>query len=184
MNRGFTLIETVIMIAISVIAFTALANLFFIFNTLYGYEKAFTASAGSASAVMNAIEAAVLPSDAVLASHSFSGTTYASDSDTLVLSLPSIDAEGDLVEGVRDYVAFYASSTELYRRVEADAASTRPSGTTLLSTSLDSLSFTYDSAVFAEVTNVIVDIRTRGTFKNETVESTLREQLYLRNVLP
>lgn len=184
MRRGFTLIEAVITTGISVVALVALVNMFFIFNSIYGYQQAFIATAGSAGGTLSALEASVLPAEMVLASHSFDGTVYASATTTLVLSLPSVDGTGTIVSDAKDYVAFYASSTELFRLVAADARSTRQSGRTRLSATLDVLSFTYDNNDFANVTNVIADIQTRAQYKEQTARAHVRERLYLRNFQP
>jgi len=184
LTRGFTLLETFIVIAISVVALAALSNLFIIFNNTYGYQQAFMAGAGSASNAMNAIEAAILPADQVVASHSFSGTAYSSGATTLVLGLPSVDSSGNIIAGVSDYIVFYTSSTNLYRLTAAGAGSTRTSGLKKLSTTLFSISFTYDNVDFTKVTNVATDIVTRAQFKQQTVQSHLNEQVYLRNPQP
>ncbi|MDD3531639.1 MAG: hypothetical protein PHV99_03570 [Candidatus Pacebacteria bacterium] len=184
LTRGFTLIETFIVIAMSVVALAALANLFIMFNTSYGYQQAFIASAGSASSAMNALEASVLPADQVLASHSFNGTTYSSGAATLVLELPSIDSSGNVITGVYDYIVFYASATNLYRLTVIGTGSVRSAGLKLLSATLSSLSFTYDNADFTKVTSVTADLETQAQFKQQTVESHLAERLYLRNLQP
>jgi len=184
MKKGATLIEAVVLVAVSVIVLLALVNLYFIFNTIYGYQQAFIATAGSAGRAANALQTVVLQADAVLVSRSFSGTMHSSGTTTLVLSLPSVDEAGELVSGASDYIVFYASSTELYRLVEAHAQSSRISGLTRLSSTLSSLSFTYDSADFAAVTTVTADIETETLFRDELVESDVSEQWYLRNRIP
>jgi len=45
MTRGMTLVEAVVTIGISTVALLALMNLFFIFNSIYGYQMAFVAPA-------------------------------------------------------------------------------------------------------------------------------------------
>jgi hypothetical protein len=181
LGAGFTLIETVVLIGISAIALTAIVNLFIIFNSLYSYQHAFIKTAGSSGATLNALQAAVLPADAVLVLHTFSGMTLQSGTTTLVLELPTVNSAGAFVAGARDYVAFYASSTDLYRVVEANAQSVRVSGATLLSSTLDTLAFTYDSSDFAQVTRVTAAITTSGHFKEQSVSSELTESWYLRN---
>lgn len=184
MKSGFTLVETVIVIGISVMALVALTNLFLIFNSIYGYQQAFMASAGSAGGAMNAFEAAILPAGQVLSSHSFSGTPYSSEATTLVLSLPAMDSSGNIIAGTKDYIVFYSSGTNLYRLTEAGVGSVRISGLKQLSTTLQSISFTYDNEDFTKVTNVIAEIQTQAEFKQQAVQSHLREQLYLRNLQP
>jgi len=181
---GTTLVETIVLIAISTIALLALINLFLIFNSIYGYQRAFIATAGSAGSAISALEAAVLPAERVLALRSFSGTTYTSTTTSLVLELPAVDASGNLILGAKDYIAFYVSSTTLYHLIEADAGSVRLSGVTTLSTTLSSLSFSYDNADFAQVTRVTAEVETSMLFKTELIGGALRGQWYLRNYSP
>lgn len=183
-NRGFSLVEAITVIGITALALAALANLFFIFNSVYGHQQAFIAAAGSASAAMNAFEAAVLPAEQVLSSRDFGGTVYASGTTVLVLELPAIDEDGAVIPGVKDYIAFYPSATTLYRLTEAGAGSARISGLTQLSTTLSSVAFTYDDPDFTKVTNVTAEIWTEASFKQQAVRSNLREQLHLRNFQP
>lgn len=181
MKRGFSLIETIITIGISVIALLALVNIFLTFNTIYGYQQISLATSGSAGAAMNALEVAVLPAEQVLSSHSFSGTMYTSGPATLVLQLPSVDSSGNIIAGAKDYVVFYSSSAMLYRLTEAASNSTRVPGLQTLSTTLDSISFTYNDGDFTKVTNVIADVQTQAQYKQEIVQGRLTEQLFLRN---
>lgn len=174
------MLETIVVISVTTLSLLALSNLFLVFNSIYSDQQASMATAGSAGAAMNALEAAVLPADHVLASHPFGGTTYTSGATTLVLELPAVDSSGSIL-AAKDYVVFYASSTDLYRLTAATAGSTRTSGTKLFSTTLSALSFTYDNADFTQVTSVTADIRTSAQVKQQAFESHLREQIYLRN---
>lgn len=182
--RGFTLLESVVVVGVTALALGALANLFFIFNALYGYERVFLAVAGSSSEAMSAFEAAVLPAEEVLASHDFSGTVYESATTTLVLMLPAVDSSGDVIAGAKDYVAFHAEAGVLYRTVLADAGSVRTSGTKRLTSTLSSLSFTYDDSNLSQATSITVDIETQAAFKERVVQNRLHERLYLRNKQP
>lgn len=184
MKRGFSLLETVVIIGVTVMALLALVNLFLIFNTLYGYQQAFMATAGSSGVSMNALEAAILPANRVVASRDFSGTIYASATTTLVLELPAIDEGGDIIAGANDYVAFYTDSATLYRLIETDASSVRTPGLKQLSATLSSLSFSYDAADVTQATNITVDLQTAVQFKQEPVQSHLTGQWYLRNLTP
>ncbi len=181
MKRGFTLIETLVVVALTVAAFITLTNLLFTFNSLNEYQQISIQTAGSAGTAINDLEAAILPADHVLTSHVFSGISLSSGTTTLILQLPAVDTSGNSIPGVSDYVGFYVSSSSLYRVIAANAASSRSSGVKLLSSTLDSLLFTYNTSTFDEVTNIIVDIRTRATFKQQLVSSTLYGQWYLRN---
>jgi len=180
--RGFTLIETVIIIAITAMMMISLATLFVNFNSLYVYQQTFTATVKSAGGAINAIGDASLPANQVLASHIFSSGTISSGATSFALELPSVDSSGNILAGKHDYIGFYLTGTDLYRRTEADASSVRASGTKKVATLVSSLSFTYDNTDFTKVTNVTANIVTQLNTKKGLVQTHLNEQFYLRNI--
>lgn len=182
MMRAFTLIETVIIIAITAMMMLALAALFINFNSFYVYQQTFTATVKSAGGAINAISDASLPADQVLASHVFSIGTISSGATSFALELPSIDSSGNILAGKHDYIGFYLTGTDLYRRTEADASSVRTSGTKKVATLVSSLSFTYDNTDFTKVTSVTTDIIAQLNTKKGLVQTHLNEQFYLRNI--
>ncbi len=181
-NTGFTLIETVFVVAISVSMMVALGYLIYNFNGTSAYEQTLAQSFGSASSVMKEIESFALPADAVLQSYTFSGVTYTSTSTTLVLEIPSIDSSGNVIASVYDYAAFYAvGTTTVYRLLEANAASSRASGTRKLSSTVHALTFTYDNTDFTKVSIVTVDLQTQAKVKQNILSDHRHEQIRLRN---
>ncbi len=180
-QSAFTLIETVIVIAVSLSVMTALTFLLYTFNKASLYGKASTQSYDSAGVLLREIESLTLPANAVLQTHSFSGATHSSSATSLVLELPSIDNSGAVIANAYDYVAFYAAGTNAYRLLEKNALSARVAGTKLLSSTLDALSFAYDNVDFAQVRTVTVDIHTEARVKEEVFTDRLYEQIRLRN---
>jgi len=181
MKHGFTLIETLIVIAISVSMLGALTTLIYSFNTSYSYEQSAALSAGSARAVMREAESLTLTADHVLQSHTFSGTVYTSSSTVLVLEIPSVDPSGNIISGAYDHAVFYADGTLAYRLLAANAASARVSGTRRLSDDIFSLTFSYNNADLALADAVTVDVQTFVQSKEQMSINHRREQLYLRN---
>ena len=178
---GFTLTETIITIAMTAVIMMALANLYLNFNSLYAYQQTFVATTNAARNGISALRSSVLPANQVLVSHSFSGTTVTSGANALVLTVPSVDAAGDIVSGAYDYIGFYLVGTELIENTEANAASTRRTGIRRAATLVASIVFTYDTANVTEASRVAADITTRLTTKNGPVETSLFGQFYLRN---
>jgi prepilin-type N-terminal cleavage/methylation domain-containing protein len=180
-RAGFTLIETVIVVAISVSMMTALGILVYTFNKISTYEQAAVQSSGSASAMMREIESLALPARAVLQTHAFSGQTYTSSSAVLVLEIPSIDGSGNVVASTYDYAAFYVTGTNAYRLLEANASSARASNTKQLSSTVSALTFTYNDADFTAVHTVTIDVQTQAQVKQDILTDHRREQIRLRN---
>jgi prepilin-type N-terminal cleavage/methylation domain-containing protein len=179
--RGFTLIETIITVALTALLMGALAATLFAFNTLYAYQRAYQGATATARAVTSAFEAATMPATRVLASHTFASGTYSSGSTVLVLKLPSVDAGGTTLDGHYDYAAFWETGSSAYRLVEVDATSARRAGTTTLGTNLVSLSFSYNTVDPTLATTVTLDVVASSTVKGKSAASHAAESVRLRN---
>lgn len=180
-SRGFTLIEAIIIIVISVSMLISVGILIYNFNKTYNYNSALSQSSGSTSAIMREIESLVLPADAILQTHTFSGSTRTSSSTVLVLEIPSIDSSGNAISNTYDYAAFYTIGTNAYRLLEANASSKRSSGTKLLSSTVNTLTFSFNGADFTKISTTTVDVQTRATVKQDILSDHRSEQMRLRN---
>ena len=181
-KHGFTLIETVIVIALSISVMTALTLLIYNFNKISVYNETFAKSSGSASAIMREIGSLIIPANAILQTHTFSNGTYISTSTSLVLEIPSIDSAGNTIANTYDYAAFYLVGTTMaYRILQPDALSARASSTKQLSTTMSSLTFTYGDTDFTKVSTTTVDVQTQALVKQEVLSDHRREQFRLRN---
>ncbi len=181
-QRAFTLIETTIVIAFSISMMAALGLLIYDFDKISTYDRTSAQSSGSANAAIREIELFAFPANAVLQTHTFSSATYTSTSTSLVLEIPSVDSSGNIISGTHDYAAFYVvGTTTMYRLLEANAASKRVSGTKRLSSSINTLTFTYNDSNFTNVHTVTVDLQTQARAKQEILNDHRREQIRLRN---
>ena len=181
MKNGFTLIETVVVIALSASMLGVLSLLIHSFYSAYSYEQSAALSAESARSVIRETESLALAADHVLQSHSFSGTMYTSSSTALILEIPSVDSSGTIVSGAYDYAVFYVQGTSAYRILAANAASKRASGTKKLSGTISSLTFSYNNADFTLVNIVTVDVQVIVQSRGQNSTDHRSEQLYLRN---
>lgn len=182
MRRGFTLVESLIVVALSVSVMVIIALLIYSFNKSSGYGQMFAQSSGSATAILREVGSLALPADAVLGEHAFASATYTSTSSSLVLEIPSIDNFGRVISNTYDYAAFYVvGTTTAYRLLEADPLSSRDSGIKQLSSTVNTLSFSYNDADFTKVNTVTVDVQTQALVRQEVISDHRREQIRLRN---
>lgn len=182
MLRGFTLIEMIITIALSLTLMVAATQLYVVYGRTILVEQASINLALGGSSIMDSVRSAGLQANHVVTSHIFSGVTRSSGSSTVIFELPSIDAAGDIIIGSYDYVAIYASGTSVYRVTDAAAGSVRRSEEKLLTTALDALSFTYDSASFNEVASVTASATTSALVRGATTQKHFYQHIYLRNI--
>jgi len=97
------------------------------------------------------------------------------------LQIPAVDSSGNVIINTWDYAAFYVDNGKLFRVVEANAASSRQSGSRLLAESLLSISFTYDNANMSLVRRVDADIQTRQIGRSFTASTHEQQRMNLRN---
>jgi prepilin-type N-terminal cleavage/methylation domain-containing protein len=180
---GFTLVETIIVIALSTILMLIVASLVYTFSTASSYEQAVVGSSGSTSAVMHELEALVPPASAVLASHTFASGTYTSSATALVLQIPAVDASGAVVAGAYDYAVFYTVGATAYRLLETSVSSARTPGLKTLGMNLGAVSFTYDTGDLTQARTVTTDARASGVVRQVTLSDERHESLTLRNHL-
>ena len=174
---GFTLVEMVIVLLVMAILLLGFLMLYDWHTKIYNYEVAFVRVTSASRSSLQTLSSNASQAHQVLASSS----GYSSGSQTLILQLPSVDNTGELIAGKWDTMIFYASSTNFYFSAQPDASSARPAGIKLLSDSLNSLTFTYNNADVTQATKVTVDMDNRLQVRNQTVDSHVQQDLYLKN---
>lgn len=181
-TRGFTIVETIVTIAVFVIFIIAVTQLYVLFGRTITSDQSALDIALDGSAIIDTVRTAGLQASHVASSHTFSGVSYASGTSTVIFQLPSVDASGNIIGTSLDYVGITASTTNVYRLIDAAAGSVRPSGTKQISNTLGALQFTYDNVSFPLVTNVIIDATSSAILRGQTLQTHLRDHVYLRNL--
>ncbi len=174
---GFTLIEIIIVIFVTVILLMGFFSLYDWHGKIYNYQQALVRVSGSSRDATQSIFYYTDQAYRVLAS---SGS-YTSGAQTLILHVPAVTAAGDPVSGKWDTVIFYTSGSRLFVLIQPDAASTRRAGLKQLSDTLQSLTFSYNDPDFTQVTQVSLDITTSLQVKEQTITSRLTQDMYLKN---
>lgn len=181
-QKGFTLIETIVAIGIASLLIGVLFLLFDNYNKVFKAQQTSARVLVSASQAGNELQNYARQASAVVSSYTFSGTTYTSNSTTLVMKMPAVDSSGSLITGEYDYVVFYTSSGKLYEKVSAYASSDRKTLTKQLSDTASSVTFTYNNGTPSSATQVDVDIIMSATEAHATASHELKQTLYLQNI--
>ena len=180
-QKGFTLIELVVVLMLMGLILTALFTLYERHNRIYVYEQALIRVSASGRSSMNEIVAAVLQGHRIISSQTINGTVHNTGTNTIIIEIPAIDASERVVNGAYDYAVIYASGKNLWYELQPHASSSRTSRKRLLSDTLASVSFIYDNPTYAQVKKVTANVSTSETVKNQTVSSQLQQQIVLRN---
>ena len=181
-NQGFSFIEAIFASAILIFVLALLVLLYLNFSKSYNRQQTEIKMGDSARELVKELQNNALQADKIMASRSFSGTTYSTDQHKVVMELPSIDSSGNVVSGKHDYVVFYLTGKNLYRLVQADAASSRPSGPNQISDAVSSITLTYDNADLSKVTRIDSDIQMQTISGGQTIFYSLHQRIYLRNI--
>ncbi len=172
----------VVAIGLAVVLMGAVAALYIFYGNVLQGQTSVIGVAHGADAVVSAVVTAGLQADHVVASHAFSGVTYASGTTSAIFELPSVGSTGNVIPGSYDYIGFYASGTNAYQIVDAASTSARTSREKFLTTALGALSFSYNGQAFASTTMVTVDATTSAMVKDTNFRTHLRESVHLRNL--
>lgn len=180
-EHGVTIVELLIVVAIFSILLLFLVNFFIGYNNSFNYLQATIGISQSTGFFINAVGSAIRQADQIVASRSFSGTNYTSNSTALILELPSIDDSSNVISGKYDYMVFYLNNQSIYWLIESDVSSSRKSSLQRLSNDVSSLSFVYNSQDVTAATKVDISVIAQKQIKGETFQSSLYQQVYLRN---
>jgi Tfp pilus assembly protein FimT len=135
-KRGFSLVELLVAIAMGIIVVGVVAASFINGWGNQVSQEIYSELQRSARFTVDEISNQTWNATTVVSSLTSGGTTYHSDSSTLVLRLPPLDANDNIIAG-DDYIIFRKVGSNTERLIIADASSVRASFTTPLTLNKD-----------------------------------------------
>jgi prepilin-type N-terminal cleavage/methylation domain-containing protein len=180
-EKGFTIIEVVIVIAISLVLLIGLLNLFEWHQKVYVLEEATVRTTSDARNTMLSMSEYIAQSSNVLPSHSFNSILYTTSGNTVVLEVPSVNSSDNVIPFTFDYVAFYLQNGSVYQIVEVGTGSVRPAGTKRLAENVQTFTLTYNSGTPSQSSTVNIDLRTLIPTRNGNVDTRVTDTIFLRN---
>jgi len=176
-QSGFTIVELVIVILLTLVVGIVVSTLFIGQNRVYQTETAELNITNDARTGLDDIDNYVRQAYRALQSYS----SYTAGSQVLILQIQSVGASTQLIPGTYDYVVYYLTGNNLYRQVYPDAASTRSATTKKIASNVNSLAFTYSDPDFALVTTVSTAMTLQQDVGCQTRSITLSSSSKLRN---
>lgn len=191
-NRGFTVIETLIAIGLSISIGLVISQTFFDGWQSQLTQEAYSELQRSSRFTIDEISEQVWNASTVVSATTLNGTTHTSDSDTLVLRLPPLDGSNNILTG-DDFIIISKNGSRVERLVSPLGASTRSSWQTPLGLSLENsvLLFQYYNAAGSELTpgthdltaarKIKATVTTSRTADGRTINRSLETTIILRN---
>lgn len=170
MKNGFTLVEVIIAMTITVVVGSLLLSLL-VNNTGLFYQQSSRLNQGlGLNDSMAKIRSGLKEANAVVSGYPIASPTYTSSATALVLRLPAIDSSGNKIFNVFDYEVITVSQNRLYFKLYPDSVngSTRKTADQVLTNNVDSALFEYfDSAGQAVAPAGAVKVKVTLTLKQK-----------------
>lgn len=184
-NRGVTLIETMVGLAISALLVVILSYCLIIVLRLNEAQKTISALTSSTDRGIYRISSSIQQSSQILTSAVISGTTYTTSSTVLVLKIPTINSSGQIISGSYDTVVYRRNPSdlsELQEITDAQSGSQRFDGTHLIARFVTNLLFRYNNSDYSSASAATVFLKTGATVRGVLKESANQITVRLRNL--
>lgn len=180
-NKGFTLIEIVIVLFFSGILMVVLFNLYDWHGRVYGYQQAYVRVSSANRVSISTMQSYISQANRVLDNATINGIAYTTGIDTLVLQIPSVDESNDIISSKWDKVVFYPVNRNFYMQLEPDPVSSRRNIYKILDDTLQSVTFTYSDAIMSQVKNIVVNFISSQQVRQQTISLSMNQSMYLLN---
>lgn len=180
--RGVTTLELAVSLAVASVIFTILGAIFIAQGRYFAIEDAIAETQYDAFQILDTVGLYALSASSVLSSATVNGTVYSTGTSTVVLALPSIDADGAVLVNTYDYVALGVSAadpTKFVLDIDAGTNSQRVSATRYPASLVDKLIFRYNAVDPTAATAIELYVRTKDVARGQTVRTPLGKIYYL-----
>ncbi len=171
LNNGFTLLEIVIVAGMAMIIGTVLAGILVNNTGVFYQQNSIVKSGLNVNDLLQTLSANISEASSIASGYPEATPVYISSANTLVLKFASLDANG-VISSTYDYVVIYKDPQDpnvLRMQTFANPLSTRRSGSQVLTTLLEGISYKYLDKSGLEV------VPTASSSIQVTVEALLKQ---------
>ncbi len=190
-KNGFSLVEVMFSTMIGLIVMGMISILYVGANNsmVVGLSLAEINSDGRVT--MDRIVRDVRRATDIETNRTISGTSYVTGDDELIIEVPAIDANRDILDGTFDYVVYALDSTDATRMrkiVDPDGTSSRTSSDQIVAKNIESFALSSGGTGLSSVGSLsaittlqIAVTVSKQPLQNKTVSQTLNSDVELRN---
>lgn len=188
-SNGFSLIEILIASALAGIVGTLLISILVQNQGLFLQQDAKVSQGIGLNNAVATVNESIKMSAGVVLSNPIGSPQYTTDTDTLVLSLSSIDSNGNIIDDTFDYLIIYLDgpgNSVLKKKVIVSPTSARNGEEKVLVNQISQLTFSYldqngspISPISSSKINFVINLAQKAGYKNE--QSSASGEINLRN---
>lgn len=180
--RGVTMLELAVSMGVAAMIFTILGAIFIAQGRFFAIQDAIAQTQYQAFQVLDTAGLYSLSASGIISSRTINGTAYTTSTSTVVLKLPSVDADGTVLVNTYDYIAMGLLASDTSRFVvdiDAGTNSDRVDGTRKPASLVDKLIFRYNAVDPTAATAIELYVRTRKDARGQTILTPLGKIYYL-----
>lgn len=189
-QTGFTLAEVLVVLGASAIIGTILVTILIQSSNIFSSQNATVNQNLSLNNASNQITQSIKFAASVASSFTNNQTTYTTSSQTIVINLPSLNNQGNVIDGKFDTLIIMpdASKPKLLKKlIFPDLASSRKAEITVIASNLSQIQFTYlnDSGNITSPTSATrIDfiLKVSENLNNTIKESSTSGRINLKNI--
>lgn len=179
-----SLADALITIFIIVLIGTLLIGIYFMYSNIYKVENIYQELSAENSNASQMLLSDIRNAHIILASKEIDAITYTTDEDTVIINLPSIDQNQDIIDGSFDTIVYQRDPLDLSKLksiTSSAVGSSRPSGTKLVSNDVDLFILNYNNVSFDQSSKVEIIFGNARMNKNKKIQIISQVSASLRN---
>jgi len=191
-SQGFTIIEIIVVIAVISLLSIVTIDLYIKSHNMFTVHNSQSQLQIVTKASLDEISDNIKKSSSVLSTYTApDDTVYQTSNNTLILRIPSLDENQDVIENKFDYIIYEIDSVNLHyleKIIYADALSIRKNTSTNINQKLDNLNFVYFDSTNAEINvalentdYVVTTIKSEEVVNGKTNSTEYETKSKLRN---
>lgn len=179
-----TLSEALVAIFIILIISSLVIGIFFTFYNIYKSQLVQKELTNDNTITLNTMSGAIKNASKIIQNATINGHEYTTGSNTLVMELPSIDNNSNVIEGKFDFQVFYQDGSNnklLKSELMPDAASTRNKEDQIIAFNTSNILFHFNNISYSDASQIQIVFVSTKTANNVQYEAVSQVTANLRN---